>query len=59
MAKMVIFSAVSGRVLQDGTPVPGATVEREFRWAWKDETGTDATTTGPGGEFALPKIERS
>jgi len=59
MAKMVLFSSVSGRVLQDGKPVPGATVEREFRWAWKDETGTDATTTGAAGEFAFAKIERS
>lgn len=59
MAKMVLFSAVSGKVLQDGKPVPGATVEREFRWAWKDETGTDAATTGAGGEFSFPKIERS
>jgi hypothetical protein len=59
MAKMVIFSAVNGRVLQDGKPVPGATVEREFRWAWKDETGKDNATTGGGGEFAFGKIERS
>lgn len=59
MAKMVIFSAVSGKVLHDGKPVAGATVEREFHWGWKDETGRDSTTTGPDGEFALPRIERS
>lgn len=59
MAKMVLFSAVTGRVLQDGKPVRGATVEREFRWAWKDETGADSATTGAGGEFSLPRIERS
>jgi hypothetical protein len=59
MAKMVIFSAVSGKVLQDGKPVPGATVEREFRWSWKDEIGKDSTTTGAGGEFSFSKIERS
>mgnify|MGYP000001615227 CR=1 FL=1 len=59
MARMVLFSAVSGKVLQDGKAVAGATVEREFRWAWKDETGTDSATTGNGGEFAFPKVERS
>ena len=59
MAKMVIFSAVSGKVLQDGKPVPGATVEREFRWAWKDETGIDSATTGAAGEFSFGRIERS
>lgn len=59
MAKMVIFSAVQGRVLDNGKPVAGAQIEREFKWAWKDETGTDATTTGADGAFALPAIERS
>ncbi|WP_205702603.1 DUF6795 domain-containing protein [Rubrivivax rivuli] len=59
MAKMVMFSAVSGKVLQDGKPVAGAVVEREFRWSWKSETGTDATQTDAQGVFKLPLIERS
>ena len=59
MAKMVIFSAVTGKVLQDGKPVSGASIEREFRWAWKDETGTDKATSGIGGEFSFPAVERS
>jgi hypothetical protein len=59
MASMVIFSAVSGKVLQAGQPVAGAVVEREFRWAWKEESGKDATTTDAGGEFRLPLIERN
>ena len=59
MAKMVIFSAVQGRVLEQGEPVAGAVVEREFRWAWKDETGTDRATSGADGSFSLPAIERS
>lgn len=59
MAKMVMFSAVSGKVLQDGKPVAGAVVEREFRWSWKSETGTDSTQTDAAGAFRLPVIERS
>ena len=59
MAKMVMFSAVSGKVLQDGKPVAGAVVEREFRWSWKEETGTDSTQTNAAGEFRFPVIERS
>jgi len=59
MAKMVMFSAVSGQVLQDGKPVAGALVEREFRWSWKSETGTDSTQTDASGAFRLPVIERS
>jgi hypothetical protein len=59
MGKMILFSAVSGKVLLDGKPVPGAKVEREFRWSWKDEIGKDSTTTGAAGEFSFAKIERS
>jgi hypothetical protein len=59
MASMVIFSAVSGKVLQAGQPVAGAVVEREFRWAWKEENGKDAATTDAAGEFRLPAIERN
>ena len=59
MANMVMFSAVSCKVLQGGLPVTGAMVEREFRWSWKSETGTDHTQTDAQGEFALPSIERS
>lgn len=58
MGKLVIFSEVRGRVLLDGKPVPGATVERTFDWVAKDERGKDSTTTGPTGEFTLPAIER-
>lgn len=59
MAKMVIFSAVKGRVLDGDKPVAGAVIEREFRWGWKDEIGIDKTTSGADGAFSLPVIERS
>lgn len=59
MAKMVIFSAVNGRVMQDGVPVAGAVVERKFNWGWKSESGTDRTSTDSNGNFALPAVERS
>ncbi len=58
MAKMVIFSAVQGKVTQAGKPVAGALVEREFRWAWKQETAVDSTQTNAAGQFSLPTIER-
>lgn len=59
MAAMVIFSAVSGKVMHAGQPVAGAVVEREFRWAWKEENGKDVVTTDAAGEFRLPAIERN
>lgn len=56
MAKLVVFSAVSGRVVQNGKPVAGAVVERTFEW--QEEKSTDRATTAPDGSFNLPKIER-
>ena len=53
MAKMVIWSAMKGRVLMNGQPAAGATVKREFNWGWKDENGSDQTTTGAAGDFAF------
>ena len=58
MAKMVIFSPVNGKVLLNGSPVAGAVVEREWKWAWKDETGSDRAATAADGQFTLPLVER-
>ena len=59
MAKMVLFSALQGKVLLAGKPVAGATVEREFVWGWKDETGRDSAITDGGGGFSLPPVVRN
>ena len=59
MKKMVLFSAVRGKVLMAGAPVAGASVEREFVWGWKDETGRDSATTDANGEFHLAAVLRS
>lgn len=56
MAEMVIFSALSGKVLLAGKPVVGAVIERSFDW--QEETATDRTTTAADGGFSLPVIER-
>jgi len=59
MGKMVLFSEVQGNVTLAGKPVAGAVLEREFRWAWKQETGTDTTQTDAAGKFRFQAIERS
>ena len=59
MGKMVLFSAVRGKVLLAGKPIQGAVVERDFRWAWKDENGRDNATTDASGDFSLPAVVRS
>lgn len=59
MAKMVLFSAVEGRVLENGKPVAGAKVQRSWRWSWKSENGADHAVTAADGRFALPAVVRS
>lgn len=56
MGKKCLFSEVSGVVLDHGTPVEGATIERSYKWMWKDKTGGDTTLTDAKGAFALPSI---
>ncbi len=59
MAKMCLFSEVEGTVLEQGMPVEGASIEREYRWSWKDETGKDSAVTDGSGTFRLPGVFRS
>ncbi|MGN6525693.1 MAG: DUF6795 domain-containing protein [Burkholderiaceae bacterium] len=56
--KVVIWSAMKGRVVMDGRPVAGAVLRRDFNWGWSDESGTDSTTTDAAGGFRFPSIER-
>jgi hypothetical protein len=56
MGKMCLFSAVKGVVLDHGKPVEGATLERTYKWMWKDETGGDNTVTDAQGAFQFPAI---
>jgi hypothetical protein len=59
MAKMVIFSAVQGKVLLNGNAVKGAEIVRRYKWTWKREEAEDRTLTDEAGKFSMPSIERS
>ncbi len=59
MSKFCLFSAVEGVVLDHGEPVAGASIERAYKWVWKDEQGHDETTSTPDGRFSLPEIRGS
>ena len=59
MADMYLFSEVNGVVVKGGTPVSGAIVEQEYRWAWKDEAGTKQTKTDAAGIFQFPAVVKS
>lgn len=56
MGNKVIFSAVQGTVLKQGSPVAGAVVERQFEW--NEEKGSDRATSAADGSFSMPAIER-
>jgi hypothetical protein len=56
MANRVIFSQVTGTVLDNGKPVAGAVIERQFEW--NNEKLTDTATTGAQGGFSLPPVTR-
>jgi hypothetical protein len=58
MAKMVLWSAMKGRVLMNGQPAAGAVLRRSYLWHFKDETGSDETQADANGGFAFPVIER-
>ena len=59
MAKMVIWSAMKGRVLMNGQPAAGAVLKRSFFWHWKSEKGADEAKADAAGAFVFPAIERS
>lgn len=59
MGKMFLFSEINGVVVRQGTPVTGATVEQEYRWAWKEESGTAITKTNAQGLFSFPAIVKN
>jgi hypothetical protein len=57
MAKMVLWSAMKGRVLMSGEPAAGAVLVRKYHWHWTDRKGADQTVADPAGEFSFPAIE--
>ena len=59
MAKMVLWSAMKGRVLMNGQPAAGAVLVRNYSWHWKNEKGSDRTTANANGDFSFPAIEGS
>jgi hypothetical protein len=56
MAKYVLFSPVSGKIVLAGKPVANATVKRWYRGGYSDKEGTDTTTTDASGSFSFPTV---
>lgn len=53
MAKYVLFSPVSGKIVLADKPVAGATVKRCYRGGYSDKEGTDIATTDAAGNFSF------
>jgi len=51
-----LFSEVRGVVVSQGKPVVGATIERTYRWTWKNKNGSESVVTNEKGEFYFSEI---
>jgi hypothetical protein len=56
MAKYVLFSPVTGKIVLAGKPVAGATVKRWYRGGYSDKEGTETTTTDNTGGFSFGQV---
>lgn len=56
LSNWVLCSEITGQVLMRGKPVAGASVRREYDWAWGNRKATDEAKTDADGHFSLPEI---
>lgn len=54
MAKYVLFSPVSGKLVAAGKPLAGVTVKRWYKGGYSSKEATDITQTDPNGQFSFP-----
>ncbi|WP_126979647.1 DUF6795 domain-containing protein [Frigidibacter oleivorans] len=57
MAEMVLCSQFEGRLVRaDGSPAAGIPVRRDWRWSFRDRTGSDSVTTDAEGRFRFDEV---
>jgi hypothetical protein len=56
--RLVIASAINGKILDRGKPVANATVTRKVEWRWGEDTYTDTTTTDKEGRFSFDTLKK-
>lgn len=56
MAKYVLFSPVSGKVVVAGKPQGGVTVKRWYKGGYSGKEATDTTQTDASGQFSFPVV---
>jgi hypothetical protein len=57
--KFLLFSDVSGVVLDHGKPVAGAEIVRDWKWKWNDDTGSETARTDAAGRFKFGSVSKS
>lgn len=59
MGGKVMFSAVNGQVVQNGKPVAGAKVVRQYVWQWNDKKVVEEVSTDNSGNFSFKQATQS
>lgn len=59
MGNKVMFSAVTGRVVQGGKPVAGAKVLRQYVWQWDNKKLAEETISDEAGKFSFKQASQS
>lgn len=59
MGGKVMFSAVTGQVLQNGKPLAGVKVVRQYTWAWNDKKVVEEVVTDAAGSFSFKQASQS
>ncbi len=55
MAKFVLFSPISGKIVVAGKPIAGVTVTRWYKGGFSDKQATETTQTDATGAFSFPE----
>ena len=58
MGGLIIAREVTGRLERNDLPAADVQLKRRWHWHLTDETGEQATRTGPDGRFSLPAEQR-
>lgn len=55
---LVLASALEGRLIdsENGQPVAGVKIKRNWSWAWTNREGSDETVTDPEGRFHFDEV---
>lgn len=59
MGGKIMFSSVKGQIVQNGKPVAGAKVVRQYVWQWNGKKVIEETTSDGSGNFSFKQASQS